>query len=67
MPISVYPSVTQRQPMDVAELTAAVVENAVWIDLLRATPGEVAVVERALGIALPTREDMREIESTSRL
>lgn len=38
-----------------------------WIDLLRATSEEIAVVERFLGIELPTREEMREIESTSRL
>jgi len=67
MPIFVYPSVKPHQPLAVGELTPAVVENAVWIDLLRATPEEVAVIERTLAIGLPTREEMREIESTSRL
>ena len=67
MPIFVYPSVKQDQPLGAAGLTPAVVENAVWIDLLRATSEEVAEVEKSLSIALPTREEMREIESTSRL
>ena len=37
-----------------------------WIDLINATPEEIKVVEAALGIELPTREEMKEIESTSR-
>lgn len=37
-----------------------------WIDLVNATPEEIKVVEAALGIELPTREEMKEIESTSR-
>jgi len=37
-----------------------------WIDLVNATPEEIKVVEVALGIELPTREEMKEIESTSR-
>jgi magnesium transporter len=54
------------------EITAADFENHPvdgihWIDLLRATGEEISVVERFLGIELPTREEMREIESTSRL
>lgn len=35
--------------------------------MYRATPQEVKVIERRLGISLPTREEMREIETTSRL
>ncbi len=40
---------------------------AAWIDLLDPTPEERAEVERVLGVHLPTREDMREIEASSRL
>jgi magnesium transporter len=42
-------------------------EGAVWIDLVMPTSLEDKKVERALGIAVPTREEMQEIEVTSRL
>jgi magnesium transporter len=42
-------------------------DEVVWIDLLRPTPEEARAVERALGIEMPTREEMREIEVSSRL
>jgi magnesium transporter len=41
--------------------------GSVWIDLLNPTREEDQVVERALGIAIPTREEMAEIEASSRL
>ncbi|MEI6653431.1 MAG: magnesium transporter CorA family protein [Verrucomicrobiota bacterium] len=67
MAIFVYPSVNSLQAVPVEEFGVALTDNVVWIDLLKGTPEEVAAVEKALGIALPTREEMREIESTSRL
>ena len=42
-------------------------ENAVWIDLVNPNAAEDRAVERLAGIAVPTREDMQEIEVTSRL
>src|SRR5438270_7536482 len=42
-------------------------EAAVWIDLVKPTPAEDHAVERLAGIAVPTREDMQEIEISSRL
>jgi magnesium transporter len=42
-------------------------ENAVWIDLADPVASEDKVIEKALGIAVPTREEMQEIEVTSRL
>src|SRR6266853_507119 len=42
-------------------------DGAVWLDLYSPTPAENKLVERTLGIALPTREEMQEIEVTSRL
>jgi len=42
-------------------------DRAVWIDLYSPTLAEDKLVERALGIAVPTREEMHEIEITSRL
>ena len=46
---------------------ADVPDSAVWFDLV--TPGlqEDKIVERRVGIAVPTREEMQEIEVTSRL
>ncbi len=41
--------------------------NAVWFDLVTPTLAEDKLLERHLGIAVPTREEMQEIEVTSRL
>jgi magnesium transporter len=41
--------------------------HAVWIDLLDPTPAEKAAVEAAIGMSLPTRADIEEIESSSRV
>ncbi|MBP7146203.1 MAG: magnesium transporter CorA family protein [Acidobacteria bacterium] len=40
---------------------------ALWLDLLDPTPEEVAGLSRVLPVELPTREDMQEIEASSRL
>src|SRR6516225_6076770 len=42
-------------------------EKAVWVDLVNPTAAEDRAVERLAGIAVPTREDMQEIEISSRL
>src|SRR6476659_9391758 len=42
-------------------------EGAVWFDLVNPSPTEDKIVERKVGIAVPTREEMQEIEVTSRL
>src|SRR5580692_2110956 len=49
------------------ETEAEVPDRAVWLDLITPTQPEDKMVERALGIAVPTREEMQEIEVTSRL
>ena len=41
--------------------------NAIWIDLLAPTPEEETQVENILGVEVPTREEMREIETSNRL
>ena len=41
--------------------------EAVWIDLLEPTPEEEKKIEKFLGIEVPTREEMREIETSNRL
>ena len=48
-------------------MPTAVPENAVWFDLVNPTLLEDKLVERRVGIAVPTREEMQEIEVTSRL
>jgi magnesium transporter len=42
-------------------------ENAVWVDMVTPSVQEDRVVEQLLGIAVPTREEMQEIEVSSRL
>lgn len=39
----------------------------VWIDLLDPSPAEVRQIEASLGIDVPSREEMQEIEASSRL
>ena len=41
--------------------------DAVWIDLLNPTPDEDRAVEAALGLSVPTRDEMAELEASSRL
>ncbi len=41
--------------------------DALWIDLLEPSPAEESQVESHFGIDVPTREEMREIESSNRL
>jgi magnesium transporter len=51
----------------VIEESGTVPEGAVWFDLVTPTVAEDKLLERALGIAVPTREEMQEIEVSSRL
>ena len=49
------------------ESGASINDNTVWIDLFRPSREEDHFVENALGVAIPTREEMQEIEASSRL
>src|SRR5512141_2162167 len=60
------PSTSSLKKATVTDLEA-LPDNAVWIDLLNPTMEEDRAVERLAGIAVPTREDMQEIEISSRL
>src|SRR5438132_721779 len=42
-------------------------QDAVWIELVDPTRPEELAVESAVGLELPTREEMQEIEASSRL
>src|ERR1700742_2437781 len=50
-----------------ADDLAALPEGAVWVDLFNPTAAEDRAVEALAKIAVPTREDMQEIEISSRL
>jgi magnesium transporter len=41
--------------------------GAAWVDLIDPTPAECAVVEKALGLHVPRKAELAEIEATSRL
>lgn len=57
-------SILERIPVEPGQPLS---EAAVWIDLVNPGPGEDKAVENLLGIAVPTREEMQEIEVSSRL
>jgi magnesium transporter len=60
------PRGTSLDRIDVAS-DADVPPAAVWFDLVNPTLVEDKIVERVVGVAVPTREEMQEIEVTSRL
>jgi magnesium transporter len=55
----------ESAPADLAGWTLP--EDAVWIDLIRPSREEELLVEGTLGICIPTPEEMRELEPSSRL
>ena len=65
--LSVYVQRGMMLERQAVEPQAAVPEEAVWFDLVSPTITEDKAVERRLGIAVPTREEMQEIEVSSRL
>src|SRR3974390_2977408 len=60
------PSDTSLKKATVEDLSK-LPESAVWVDLFNPSAAEDKAVERLAGIAVPTREDMQEIEISSRL
>jgi magnesium transporter len=54
----------ERRPVEPGQ---APPDAAVWIDLVSPVPPEDKQVEQLLGVAVPTREEMQEIEVSSRL
>ncbi|MCB1434371.1 MAG: magnesium/cobalt transporter CorA [Alphaproteobacteria bacterium] len=50
-----------------AAAAPAVPDGVIWLDLVAPTASEEAAVEAALGIDIPTREELAEIEASSRL
>ena len=69
-PTRCCPSTVSRRPdssASSADHDAPLPEEAIWLDLLEPTVEEERLVEARLGLDIPTREEMREIESSSRL
>jgi magnesium transporter len=65
--LSVFVPSTSSLKRSTADQLAALPDNAVWIDLFNPTPAEDKAVEKLAGIAVPTRDEMQEIEISSRL
>ena len=58
---------TLRWAKDADGGTGPLPDSVVWLDLLNPTPDELARAEALMGVKLPTREQMVEIEESSRL
>lgn len=54
-------------PLTAHDLCATHTRTAAWIDVFEPTPEEEQTLEAALGIDIPTREEMQAIELSSRL
>jgi magnesium transporter len=46
---------------------ATLPDDCIWVDLVEPKPDEERMIEQALAIDVPTREEMKEIEASSRL
>ncbi|WP_374375330.1 magnesium transporter CorA family protein [Dongia sp.] len=63
-PAEMLPSHIQAE----SEMAASLLPpDAIWIDLTMPKAAEIAAIERAFAIEIPTREEMHEIEASSRL
>jgi magnesium transporter len=65
--LQVYSSAVPSGTTIDAEASNALPPDAVWIDLVEPTVAEEKLVEDALRLSIPTREEMDEIEPSSRL
>ncbi len=61
------PRATTVERVDLTNLVGDPPTNVVWFDLFEPTLDEMRRVEALLGLSLPTREEMQEIEPSSRL
>jgi magnesium transporter len=53
--------------LEAPAISAELFEKAIWIDAHEPTPEEEAFLEENLHLAIPTREEMRDLEESSRL
>ena len=64
--ITAYRSRGEAVVLDVANQLAALPDDIIWLDLASPTREEDRYVERLTSIEVPTREDLRDIEPSSR-
>lgn len=65
--INAYSANGSMKTLAPAEALRQLSDDVVWIDLLEPTPQEDAYVESLIGIEVPTRDDLKDIEPSSRL
>ncbi|MGI9089282.1 MAG: magnesium transporter CorA family protein [Chthoniobacterales bacterium] len=65
--ITFYPPGSPSVKLTAPEFCGELTRSAIWIDLFQPTPEEEQVLEAALGVDIPTREEMQAIELSSRL
>jgi magnesium transporter len=65
--LSVYTQAPQGLKRLDRALAEPIPEEALWLDLFEPSVDEERLVEARLGVDVPTREEMREIESSNRL
>jgi magnesium transporter len=63
----IYAYASDGERLQLIEPDSGALKDVVWLDLFEPTKEEEAAVERALGIDVPLREEMEEIEISSRL
>lgn len=66
MAIKIHPPCGREEIVAAKDFAQRFDGSEVWIDLVNASQEEISVVQVVLGIELPTREEMKEIEATSR-
>lgn len=65
--ITAYVRTDDRLRAQPLEAGTALPEGTIWLDVLRPDEAEREEISTSLGVDLPTQEDMREIEASSRL
>lgn len=65
--VTAYLNEEKLTPQEITLGNQALLKEAIWIDLLSPSKEQEAQVEQALGLDIPTREEMVEIELSSRL
>ncbi len=58
---------TSLTPLTGQDLTADALKEALWIDLMDSSDDEHEFIEKALDVSIPSKEEMLEIEESSRL
>jgi magnesium transporter len=65
--ITAYSHKTNPESQLIDEQNIALINEAVWLDLINPSPNEEEMLEKILELNIPTRDEMREIELSSRL